>query len=340
MTMILSSDKHQRKGAGGCKVGEMEEAPVYPRRFELEIPGVFRADFRVGGLTLSYENARLDGRPHALFLRIEDDNGRVDTPLMYSDRGALRHWPSNATHMPAGERRITVIARDEQGRERRSRTVVARGDSTLYRRGGIEVEQEGRAGFPESTLEALADALAPMNRILRRRMTSISIYDAPDSTTAWFGVYQVRLDSGLLAIGESAGRVAVAHESAHGFARDLEAHDPQYWGRLTGIFRRLRGTAAVFDESGYVRGAPQSMGHPHSSPDELFASASAVLRLFPNELMEMMGRLPANERALAMETARHVAQGYLAQPNLPQGFFDARLLEFLGIGLRETIKRG
>lgn len=70
----------------------------------------------------------------------------------------------------------------------------------------------------------------------------------------------------------------------------------------------------LFDESTYTppppKGSISEYGHPYSSHNELFASASTVIRFFPQEFAERFRHLDEKQQALARDVLAAVDQVY------------------------------
>ncbi len=93
-----------------------------------------------------------------------------------------------------------------------------------------------------------------------------------------------------------------------------------------------------FDESNYQKGTPANHGHPSDRTGELFASASAILRFYPEEFMKKVERLKGNEKEKVLNVARFVINSFLTQPNCPKELYDQKLVEFLGLERKEPLK--
>ncbi|MFH1221543.1 MAG: hypothetical protein V1492_00485 [Candidatus Micrarchaeota archaeon] len=148
------------------------------------------------------------------------------------------------------------------------------------------------------------------------------------------------VSSGNFNYSEMATRTAFWHEAAHLYwQRGVEGYMPHFRNEaFEEIFNMLdvRGSPsvfAVFDESNYPGAGG---GHPYDNADELFASASAVLKFFPKEFMEKVSRLRPNERKEAVQVANFVVRMYKQHPECPKDLFEPELLKFLGIEKKEA----
>jgi len=94
----------------------------------------------------------------------------------------------------------------------------------------------------------------------------------------------------------------------------------------------------IFDESSYNRTIPKNWGHPEGGPNELFASASAILINYPKEFISNLSRLGESTRKDVLEVARFVVNQYLKNPNCPKNLFDPELLKTLGMKEVQKLK--
>lgn len=147
--------------------------------------------------------------------------------------------------------------------------------------------------------------------------------------------------------------VVSLHEAAHAV---FASHEDELGRKLAPLFRKarsmpnarfsgIRGKDAfkreydplfgLFDESRYFdfvpisKTAPWGFGHPTDEPDELFASASTVLRHAPLEFMQRMRQTAASDSTrynLALNIARTVLSAYKGHE---RRIFSRPLLEYV-----------
>jgi hypothetical protein len=62
------------------------------------------------------------------------------------------------------------------------------------------------------------------------------------------------------------------------------------------------------------------------------------LKFYPEEFMKRTERLKGKDKEKVLNVARFVVNSFLTQPNCPKDLFDPKLVEFLGLEIKEPLK--
>jgi len=147
-------------------------------------------------------------------------------------------------------------------------------------------------------------------------------------------------------------KAGIIHESAHAKFRGLPDSGR---GLLAGLYKKMMKKAGlepylpynkfallsawgiadndslikIFDESNYFSRLPREAGHPFDNENELFASASVVLKYAPKQFLKNLEKLKV-ESAEKYELAREIARAVLLEWN-DSRLFSAKLHKKLGL---------
>lgn len=300
--------------------------------------GDIHCEFTASGLTVKFSgNMSSNSR---VFLSIENSDGKIDTPLSLTSSDGSLYLHPRTFHMAPGENRFTICVEDKNGREIAKKIIVVEGDGFSFKKDGVSIridigELHDRVASNQNLLGQITSTVASLNPFLPDNLQprTIFIENRPNESQGIVWGRGFILTSGNFKESDISVILAVFHESAHFVGNFIEKNNPEEYAHFQDLFNHLSqnapGLFKLLDESEYLEGVNGSRGHPDDNSSELFASASAILRYFPEELVRRISELDGVERRLAVNIAKFVVDQYMKSSKCPEDFFSNDLIRFL-----------
>ena len=330
---------------------------AYPKEVTFSIDNVGNVQFKLTSSKLFMSYISIMNPDLSLFLSIQNELGTREESLSF---------PFNNFYLYSGENTVKIIARSKDGTLiAESREAVFVPDITVFDIKGINFILEGDSKlYPRDLIANIADIIETMNLFLNEkhkiRIVEIEKGDSDNMYASPLPDYSDREGWGLGGQSHYFKRTrneileVFWHECAHSFGFQIGWPDRNYtslepsesstdiWAFFEASYNRLGEQSdenklfAIFDESNY-QNIPSEHGHPHADPQELFASASHVLKSFPLKFMQKASQLKPEEREKVIEVAKFVVKRYLEHQNCPKNFFDQNLLEYFGVKTKDPV---
>ncbi len=365
--------------AAGKDIHLASEQKIYPNHFSLNIPGIYEGVFDVEFLHLRftqklknsgyrvYLNIENDRGKKTTELTYVESGPKPPRTKRYSISPSGVEGYHLGEFVRPGDNKVYIEAIAKDGTKKSSKGVTFLNPGSTFMTNGVRFvfeDPESYDRYGTGYLSELTRIISAMNIFMEPgfKVEGIILQKAPEAkpgdrskaeegsrqnytVDARPGYRSIMMDEN--ALGDYLiSRLTVVHEAAHHFHVQIQVKDRQKWASFVKLFEKMDEAShkqfmvfEPFAEHRYDPTLPKSFGHPHDKPEELFASASTVLKYFGNgfvkQVEEMLRNTNASDRAMVrqsvLEVARAVVNMYMENKNCPKNFFHPELLKFIGM---------
>jgi len=131
---------------------------------------------------------------------------------------------------------------------------------------------------------------------------------------------------------EDSLKLTLTHELSHKYFQnytDYGRKNPEKFKTLRELFNKIKQNINILNTVTEQTYKGEEVGHPYDNENELFASTTTIIKLFPEELIEKYNKLSKDDQLLLKELIEFIVDCYYSSDDYVQGFIPREILDFV-----------